>query len=376
MSERASSHVLVSETLTAGAPHVRDGASVDRAQRDVLLALVPCALAGIANAGHQTLVAGANLGFKGPQGWRGEALSFLGIAPSPEGVAACVTTGLLWALPVLATAIVTSLFWTGLFSRVRGREASPSAPVAAVLLALALPAPIPLWQVVLGTSFAIVVGLEIFGGTGRNVVHPAVAGFLFLYFAYPASFSAPGAWVGFADAEESTLLRTLAGHGFEAVETAGFTLRRSALGIEPGALGETSALACALGAGWLVLRGLASWRVLAGGVAGLALTLVALGALSDGRPPLLLPWTWHLATGSFAFGLAFLATDPVTGAMTRGGRWAHGFLVGALAALVRALNPAHPEGTMMAVLLGSMLAPLVDHAVVGLRLARRRRRLG
>jgi len=369
-----SSHVLVSETLTAGAPHVREGADVAGAQRDTLIALVPCAIVGIANAGHQTLAAGANLGFQGPQGWRGEALAFLGIAATPGGVAASITTGLLWALPVLATTLLASLFWTAVFARVRGRTPSPSAPVVAVLLALMLPAPVPLWQAALAASFAVVVGLEIFGGTGRNPVHPAVVGFLFLYFAYPASFSAPGAWVGFADAEETTLLRALAGGGLEAVDTFGFTPWKSALGFEPGALGETSAIACAAGAAWLVLRGLASWRVVAGGVAGLALTLLGLGALAEGRPPLLLPWSWHLVTGSFAFALAFLATDPVTGAMTRAGRWIHGFLVGALTALVRGLNPAHPEGTMMAVLLGSVLAPLVDHVVVRVRLARRARR--
>ena len=362
--------------VTHVAPHVRDALDVRRALGCVLLAVLPCALVGVVNAGHQALLVAGDRGPTAPSGWRGDLLGVLGLAPEPESTAACAVYGLACALPMLAVALGVSRAWQQLFARVRGRVPSEAVPVVAVLFTLVLPPGIPLWQVALGITFATVVGLEIFGGTGRNVVNPALAGLAFLYFAYPASFSSEGAWVALEGPGTPTVLAAAAQGGLDAVQALGVTWRGTLLGWEPGALGETSALACALGAAFLVYARVASWRVIAGGLLGLVVSAALARALGDAERPLVsFPWHWHLTAGSFAFGLAFLATDPVTSAATAVGRWLYGGLIGALVVLVRVFNPAHAEGVMLAILLANVSAPLIDHLVVHVHVRRRRRRL-
>lgn len=363
--------------VTRAAPHVRDTLDVRRAMHCVLWAVLPCAAVGVANAGHQALAASGRLGLGAPPGWRGEGLRALGLSLAPDSAAACVAYGFLLAAPVLAVATAAGWAWDRLFARLRNRTPSEALPVVVVLFALSLPPGIPLWQVALGASFAVVVGLEIFGGTGRNVVNPALAGFAFLYFAYPASFSGEGAWVGVDGVSGATALGVAAEGGLRALEAQGPTWTRTFVGGVPGAFGETSALACLAGGLVLVYTGLASWRVIAGGVLGLVATVLAANALGDPARPLVgLPWYWHLTVGSFAFGLVFLATDPVTSATTAAGRWAYGGFIGFLVALVRVFNPAHAEGVLMAILLGNVLAPLLDHVVVRVHVLRRSRRRG
>jgi Na+-transporting NADH:ubiquinone oxidoreductase subunit B len=365
----------VSAAAPAGAPHVRDVLDLRRAMRAVLWAVAPCAAVGALNTGWQALRAAESVA--SPPGWREALLASLGVAARPESPLSCALTGLAWLLPVLAVAVAAGLAWGELFARVRRRRRSEAIPVVAVLFALLLPPAVPLWQVALGASFAVVVGLEIFGGTGRNAVNPAVAGFALLYFTYPATFSAQGVWVATPGAQATTVLAAAAHGGVDALRAWGITWRDTLLGFEPGGLGETSALACALGATLLVWMGLASWRVILGGVAGLAAAAALANAFGDpGRPLVGLPVAWHLTTGSFAFGIAFLATDPVTSAVTRAGRWAYGAFVGAFAVLVRVFNPSHAEGMAMALLLGNVLAPLLDHAAVRARRLRRRWRRG
>lgn len=343
----------------------------------VLLAVSPCALVGVVNAGYQVLGASRRQGLERLPGWLGEGLAVLGLPAAPESVAACLLVGLGRALPMLAVAGGIAWAWARLFARLRGRASSEAIPVVVVLFALSLPPAIPLWQVALGISFAVVVGLEIFGGTGRNVVNPALAGLAFLYFTYPASFSGEGVWVGVAGADGTTVLRAASEGGLAALGAGSIRWIDTLVGLEPGALGETSALACLAGGVLLVYARLASWRVLAGGVLGLAITAELSNALADATRPLRgLAWHWHLTTGSFAFGLVFLATDPVTSAVTAAGRWAYGALIGFLVVVVRVFNPAHPEGVMVAILLANVLAPLLDRAVVWRHGLRRRRRLG
>ena len=234
-----------------------------------------------------------------------------------------------------------------------------------------------MWQAVVGISFGLVVGMEIFGGTGRYVFHPVLVGLAFLYFTYPASFSGEGVWVGVPGADGTTVLRAASEGGLAALGAGSIRWIDTLVGLEPGALGETSALACLAGGVLLVYARLASWRVLAGGVLGLVITAELSNALADATRPLRgLAWHWHLTTGSFAFGLVFLATDPVTSAVTAAGRWAYGALIGFLVVVVRVFNPAHPEGVMVAILLANVLAPLLDRAVVWRYGLRRRRRLG
>jgi Na+-transporting NADH:ubiquinone oxidoreductase subunit B len=374
-SARRALHAAAAQAVaTRAAPHVRDGLDLRRAMRCVLLAVLPCALVGAGNAGYQALLAARGRGLAAPPGSRGAFLAALGLAGSPESALACAVYGLACLLPILAVAGGVAWAWERLFARLRGRGPSEAFPVVAVLFALTLPPALPLWQVALGSSFAVVIGLEIFGGTGRNVVNPALAGFLFLYFAYPASFSGEGVWVGLRGSSATPVLPLLAAGGLPALEAQGPGWARTFTGLEPGALGETSALACLVGGAFLVHVGLASWRVIAGGVLGLVVTVALANAFGDpARPQIGLPAHWHLTSGSFAFALVFLATDPVTSTTTALGRLGYGALIGALTGLVRVFNPAHPEGAMMAVLLGNVLAPLLDHLVVRLHVRRRRR---
>jgi Na+-transporting NADH:ubiquinone oxidoreductase subunit B len=354
---------------------VRDGLDLRRAYGALALALLPCVLVGVPNLGWQVLSAVDVEGLDAPPGWRGAALGAVGLGDAVDSPLAWWLCGLLHLLPTLLVAVAVGLFWQRVFAARRDRGPDPGVTVMMAMLALLLPPAMPLWQVAIGVSFAVVVGIEIFGGLGRNVVHPVIVGFTFLYFTYPASFSTPGVWVGVPDAEAMPVLQAVAQDGIDALNVIDPIWRDTLVGWEPGALGETSALACALGAAWLVFAGLASWRIVAGGVLGLVGAAGVANALGDpGRAAVGLPASWHLTTGSFAFALAFLATDPVTSPLTAAGRFVHGVLIGALVILIRVFNPAQPEGVPLALLLANVLAPLIDHVAVRVHVLRRRRR--
>ncbi len=359
---------------TRAAPHVRDGLDLRRAMRCVLWALVPCAVVGLANTGHQALAVAEQWldpPTRGPYAW----LVAVGLPTSPASPVACLAYGLCVSAPIAAVAALTAWGWHRLFARLRGRGAGEALPVVVALFALSLPPTLPLWQVVFGASAAVVLGLEIFGGTGRNVANPALVGIALLSFTYPASFSGEGSWVALEGAEATPPLRLLAREGAQAVLDGQIGWRATFLGSEPGALGDGSAAGCLLGALVLVRAGLASWRVIVGGMLGLAASVALGNAVGDAaRPEVGLPVWWHLTTGSFAFGVVFLATDPVTSPLTTAGRWIYGALIGLVTALVRIFNPASEDGTWLAILLGNLLAPLIDRGVVGIHAWRRARR--
>ena len=361
--------------MSGETPQLRGGMRLDAMMAAVLVALIPCALAGLLNAGYQ-----ANLWLEAhaPEapGWRVALLHGLGIPLRSDSIGACFAHGLLWLAPLWAVSFAAGWLWETVFARMRGRPRDAALPVIVSMLVLSLPPAVPLWQVALGASFAVVFGKEIFGGTGRNVVNPAVAGLAFLYLAYPETATGDRIWIPVDGASGATPLAS-AEQGMEALRASGLVWLDSFLGREPGALGETSAAACALGALWLVHLRLVDWRILAGGVAGLAVTALAFQTLGAGEPSAAqLPWHWHLVLGSFAFGLVFLATDPVTSAATPGGRWLYGLLIGFLVVTIRVANPAHREGMIFAVLLANLTAPLLDHAAVAARRLRGRLSLG
>jgi Na+-transporting NADH:ubiquinone oxidoreductase subunit B len=336
----------------------------------VLVALVPCVLVGLWNTGHQAnLWLAANV--TDAPGWRVEALRAFGVGTAPGSALACLAHGLLWMAPLFAVSLAAGWLWETLFARARRRPRDAALYVIVSLFVLSLPAAVPLWQAALGASFAVVFGKEIFGGTGRNVVNPAVAGLAFLYLAYPETATGDRIWIPVDGASGATPLAAAA-QGLDALRATHLDWLDAFLGRKPGALGETSAAACLLGALWLVYLRLADWRILAGGVAGLVATALAFGALASDAPSMAqLPWYWHATLGSFAFGLAFLATDPVTSAATPGGRLAYGLLIGFLVVVIRVANPAHREGMIFAVLLANLSAPLLDHLVIRLRGRRR-----
>jgi len=371
---RRAAALQVPGACTPGAPHVRDATDLRRLFRRGVVAFVPCAVVGVYNAGRQAdrVLAGAGV----PAGWRGAVLDALGMRADPASVGHHAVHGLLLFVPVCVLAFVTGTLWERVFAWRRGSQA-PGLALAVLPFALALPPTIALWQVAVGMSFGIVVAKEVFGGTGKHFLHPGLAGLAFLYFAYPDAMRGDAVWVAAEGAPAVRPLALAAAGGITAVRGAGVPWVATLLGDVPGAFGETSALACLLGAALLLHARLASWRVLAGGVSGLAGAAFVANHLAPAEAPFAgVPWYWHLTLGSFAFALVFFATDPVTAAVTNLGRWIYGGLVGALTVLIRVANPAHVEGAMLAVLLGNVCAPLIDHVVVAANVRRRVRRGG
>lgn len=370
---RVGDFLLGGGDATTGAPHVRLDVDLSTSVRTMLVALLPCVWIGIHNTGHQTNWALSALGRHDAEGWRASVLRLTGLGFDPASVAACALHGLLYLLPLLVVSTATAVMAERLFARVRRRRALPGAGLTALLFTLLLPPSLPLWQAALGIAFGVIVGKEIFGGTGRNVFHPAVTGLVFLYFAYPSSLRSDAVWTPVDGHRAADGIQAAALGGLNALERAGATWSSCVLGNRAGGLGDTSAFGCAVGAAYLLLHRAASWRVMASMTIGLVATIALLPA-SPAFSFSGVPWYWHPMLGSFAFGAVFLATDPVTGSSTNTGRWIHGTLVGSLVALIRVAGPVHADGTLLALMLGSTFAPTIDHAVVSAHIWRRRRR--
>jgi len=362
--------------VTPSAPHVRDAIDLKRVMTYVVIAVLPCALFGMYNIGLQANLAMAEMGIAAAEGWRGSVLAAMGIGYDPGSVAACFWHGFLYFLPVYIVTLAAGGFWEVVFAITRNHEVNEGFLVTSMLYALILPPTIPLWQVALGITFAVVIGKEVFGGTGKNFLNPALTGRAFLYFAYPAQNSGNEVWVAVDGFSGATPLALAPQGGLEAIEAAGYTLGDMWLGFLPGTIGAESALACLIGAVFLLYTRVASWRIMLGVLLGMVATVLLIDALSgpDSNPYHHLPWYWHLVTGGFAFGLVFMATDPVSAAMTSRGKFIYGALIGILTALIRVINPAFPEGIMLAILLANVFAPLIDYFVVQANIRKRQRR--
>jgi Na+-transporting NADH:ubiquinone oxidoreductase subunit B len=362
--------------VTRSAPHVRDAIDLKRVMTYVVISVLPCALFGMYNIGLQANLAMAEMGLAAAEGWRGSVLAAMGIGYDPESISACFWHGFLYFLPVYIVTLLAGGFWEVLFAIVRNHEVNEGFLVTSMLYTLILPPTIPLWQVALGISFAVVIGKEVFGGTGKNFLNPALTGRAFLYFAYPAQNSGNDVWVAVDGFTGATPLALAPEGGLEAIEAAGYTLSDLWLGFLPGTIGGESALACVIGAAFLLYTRIASWRIMLGVLAGLVATVLLFNVLAgpESNPYLHLPWHWHVLTGGFAFGLVFMATDPVSASMTTKGKLIFGALIGVLTALIRVINPAFPEGIMLAILLANVFAPLIDYFVVQANVRKRRRR--
>ena len=330
----------------AGA-HIRDDFDSKRMMVTVIFALIPCTLVGIFNIGFQRMLA-------------------MGVEPA---FAPAMVQGLIRFLPILIVTYAVGLGWEFLFAVIRRHEVSEGFLVSGFLVALIVPPSIPLWQLAVATTFGVIIGKEIFGGTGMNIFNPALVVRAFLFFAYPAQISGDRVWVAMDGYAAASPLAVVA-EGAEApivdvLAAQGVTWWNSFIGLIPGSIGETSTLAILLGIGLLLITGVGSWRImvsmLAGGV--LMAGILNLAAPHPGHF-LALPIHYHLTLGGFAFGLAYMATDPVSAAATDTGKLIYGFLCGVLSILVRILNPAFPEGVMLAILFMNMFAPLIDHFVV------------
>jgi Na+-transporting NADH:ubiquinone oxidoreductase subunit B len=359
--------------VTRGSPHVRDAIDVKRVMTTVVLAVLPCALFGMYNAGHQANLALAQLGLEAAGGWRGQLLEGVGIGVDPTSVWDCFWHGALYFLPIYIVTLMAGGFWETIFAAVRNHEINEGFLVTSMLFALTLPASIPLWQVALGISFGVVIGKEVFGGTGKNFLNPALVGRAFLFFAYPAQISGDAVWVPVDGFTGATALARAAQGGLDAVTAPGLTWTDAFIGNLSGSIGETSVLACLIGAAFLVYTRIASWRIMLSVLLGMVATVTLFNLLGrDGSHPYLeMPWYWHAVLGGYAFGLVFMATDPVSASMTRAGQWVYGIVIGLAVAIIRVLNPAYPEGMMLAILLGNMTAPLIDFCVVKLNVRRR-----
>lgn len=360
--------------VTRNAPHVRDGIDLKRVMIYVWLATFPCMYMACWNTGYQ-----ANMAIAGDmgtiiEGWRASMLALLGVSFDPASWYDNFVHGLVFFLPVYITTFVVGGFWEVLFAAIRNHEVNEGFFVTSILFTLTLPPSIPLWQVALGISFGVVIGKEVFGGTGKNFLNPALVGRAFLFFAYPAQISGDSVWTAVDGFSGATPLGIGATEGIAGIRSA-VSWNDAFFGKIQGALGSTSTLACLIGGAFIVLTRIASWRIIVGVMAGMVLTSLLLNFIgSDTNPMFSVPWYWHLVIGGFAFGMIFMATDPVSAAHTDTGRIVFGFLIGMLTVLIRVVNPAFPEGIMLAILLANIFAPLIDYVVVRANIKRRQQR--
>jgi len=335
------------------------------------MALFPVIIMALYNTGYQANLAIQSTGVD-VEGWRASIITLLGLGFDPGNILSNLVHGLLWFLPVFIITQIAGGTWEMLFASVRGHEVNEGFLVTGLLFPLIVPPTIPLWQVAVGISFGVVIGNDIFGGTGRNVFNPALTARAFLFFAYPAQISGDAVWTAVDGFSGATALAQAAVGGVDAI---GWSWNDAFLGFIPGSMGETSALACLVGAVWLISQGIGSWRIMLSmtlGMIGMTLVFNLIGSASN--PLFAVPWHWHFVLGGYAFAMVFMATDPVSAAMTNTGRWIYGFLIGVLGVLIRVVNPAYPEGWMLAILFMNGIAPLIDYFVVNQNIKRREAR--
>lgn len=360
-------------SVTRSNAHVRDGIDLKRIMITVWLCTFPAMFFGMWNVGYQAnsaLAANADL-LANQAGWRiGVIQALAGF--DPASVWDNLVHGAAYFLPIYFVTFVVGGFWEVLFAAIRRHEVNEGFFVTGVLFALILPPSIPLWQVALGISFGVVIGKEVFGGTGKNFLNPALAGRAFLFFAYPAQMSGDAVWTAVDGFTSATALANGAAGGVDSIVMAGLSWTDAFLGFMQGSIGETSTLAILIGGAVLLIMKIAAWRIVAGvmlGMVGISLLFNAIG--SDTNPMFAMPWYWHLVLGGFAFGMMFMATDPVSASMTNTGKWIFGAIIGGMAVMIRVVNPAFPEGMMLAILFGNLCAPLIDHFVVQANIKRR-----
>lgn len=370
--EMVDTFIYTPADVTRGKTHVRDGNDLKRTMTFVVIATFFCIMMAMYNTGYQANLAMETLGKTSIDNWRGLIMSIFGY--NTMNPLSNFAHGALYFLPIYIVTLAVGGVWEVLFATVRGHEVNEGFLVSSMLYTLIMPPDMPLWQVALGISFGIVIGKEVFGGTGKNFLNPALTGRAFLYFAYPASISGDSVWTAVDGYTAATPLGLAADGGLSAV-TEHYSWFQTFMGFEPGCLGETSVLAIMIGAAFLLYTRVASYRVMGGVFAGMVATSLLFNMIgSDTNHMFALPWYWHLTIGGFAFGMVYMATDPVTAAMTDTGRWVFGALVGGMTVLIRVVNPAFPEGIMLAILFSNMFAPTIDYFVIQANIRRRMKR--
>ena len=384
--------------VTKTGPHVRDSLDMKRMMSTVIVALLPCILMAFYNTGYQ-----ANLQIEAGKGtaimdWHETVFTSMGFTHDPNSFLSCFVYGALWFLPAYIVTMAVGGTIELIFALVRGHEINEGFLVTGMLYPLTLPPTTPLLIVAAGIGFGVLIGKEVFGGTGKNFLNPALTARAFVYFAFAKYLSGEanplgqGVWVAVQKADGFTGATTLgamvaakAGEGPTEVMTpilqnvhegATFDWMTAFMGFIPGSMGETSTLACLIGAAILIATGIGSWRIMAGCVMGLLATTWLLTLGFTGSAVVQIPPYWHLVIGGFAFGTVFMATDPVSAAMTPTGKWWYGALIGFMCALVRVVNLGFAEGIMLAILFGNVMAPTIDYFVIQANIKRRLARYG
>ncbi|SDZ79338.1 NADH:ubiquinone reductase (Na(+)-transporting) subunit B [Microbulbifer marinus] len=355
--------------------HVRDGIDLKR----IMITVWACAMIpmfyGMWNVGFQANTIIAGMADAELTGWRHALIGALS-GYDPSSLWDNFVHGAMYFLPIYAVTFIVGGIWEVLFAAVRGHEVNEGFFVTSILFALTCPPDLPLWMVAMGISFGVVIGKEVFGGTGKNFLNPALTGRAFLFFAYPAAMSGDAVWTAVDGYTGATALSVMASEGIQngavGVPTGQLTWFDAFLGNMHGSIGETSTLAMLIAGAILLFMKIASWRIVAGTMLGMMATAFLFNMIgSDSNPMFGVPWYWHLVVGGFAFGLIFMTTDPVSASMTDTGRWWYGILIGVMCVLIRVVNPAFPEGMMLAILFANLFAPLFDHFVVQSHIKRR-----
>ncbi len=362
--------------VTKTGSHVRDAVDMKRVMTTVWWCAFFPMLAGMYFAGLQANVAMDNMGVEGLAGWRGTILELVA-GYDANSVWDCFVYGAVHYVPIYMTVFIVGGIWEVIFAVIRGHEVNEGFFVTSILFSLIVPATIPLWQAALGISFGVVIGKEIFGGTGKNFLNPALTGRAFLFFAYPAEISGDSVWTAVDGFSGATPLGLAALDGLQGIFASGVTWTDAFIGNIQGSVGETSTLAIFIGGAILLFTRVASWRIMAGVMLGMISTSLLFNVIgSETNPMFAVPWYWHLVMGGFAFGMVYMATDPVSASMTNTGRWWYGALIGVMCVLIRVVNPAFPEGMMLAILFANLFAPLIDWQVVQSNVKRRLARVG
>ncbi|MGB1327715.1 MAG: NADH:ubiquinone reductase (Na(+)-transporting) subunit B [Porticoccaceae bacterium] len=355
--------------VTKNSSHVRDNIDLKRVMITVWLCTFPTMFFGMWNIGFQANNIMADMGMASQEGLRGIFIGLLA-GYDANSVWDNMVHGAAYFIPIYVTTFVVGGFWEVLFASIRGHEVNEGFFVTSVLFALCCPPDLPLWMVAVGISFGIVIGKEIFGGTGKNFLNPALTGRAFLYFAYPAYMSGDMVWTAVDGYTGATMLSIAAADGVNALSQTA-TWMDSFVGTIHGSIGETSTLAILIGAAVLIAMKIASWRIIGGVLVGSAAMSYLFNSIESTNPMFALPFYWHWVIGGFAFGAIFMATDPVSASMTNTGKYIYGLLIGVMVILIRVVNPAFPEGMMLAILFANLFAPLIDHYVVESNIKRR-----
>jgi Na+-transporting NADH:ubiquinone oxidoreductase subunit B len=358
-------------SVTKASAHVRDAVDMKRIMILVWMCTFPAMFFGMYNIGYQANTAMDAMSIASPDTWRHSIIGALSGYDSAS-LWDNMIYGALHFLPVYLVTFIVGGFWEVLFAAVRKHEVNEGFFVTSILFALSLPATVPLWQVALGITFGVVLAKEVFGGTGKNFLNPALAGRAFLFFAYPASMSGDAVWTAVDGFSGATALSQLAADGVTGLTVA---WSDAFFGFIQGSMGETSTFAILIGGGALLIMRIAAWRIVAGVFLGMVAVSILFNLIgSDTNPMFATPWYWHLVLGGFAFGMMYMATDPVSASMTNKGKWFYGALIGVMVVLIRVVNPAYPEGMMLAILFANLFSPFIDHFVVQANIKRRKAR--